>query len=267
MANNNILNFIEFLNNQGYATTTLDTYKRYLTLCNNTSLIYFNKPIQNITVQQVANILNYLNTKYSNKTINTIVAMLASYNNYLISMGLLNYTNITSHLYKKVVTNVPKAITQKDMQTLLKMCNNRQQQAALIGLTITGMRISELVATPKANYNFNNLTVLVPAGKNKRQRTAKIIKNYYFNAFMAYFNQKNDILNDKMLFFTPKNSLRWLFDNFNTKNSNGRYYTTHSTRATYATTMMQQGARLDQVARWLGHTSINTTMFYLDSYL
>jgi len=156
-----------------------------------------------------------------------------------------------------------------DMEDVMKVsnsqCSRRKDTEKLstlvLLLTTTGLRITEAASILKQNIDFNALELKV-TGKGDRQRvvpllpaTAQALAEYMrrhrsSSPYLFPGNTRTGFMNIHNLDKTLRRAC---------KRAGVRPFTPHQLRHLYATTMLKGGAKVEVVARILGHTGVGVT--------
>ena len=170
----------------------------------------------------------------------------------------------------KVPKSLPKPIDTEKIREVLKVSN--LVESTIISLIYgLGLRISELLDLKKSDISDEWVRI---TGKGNKTRTIplhpdlkKILDNYLsFYPTQNYLFHKNNI---KMSY----SQIRYIIDKAFAKI--GVKITPHQLRHSFATDLLNSGARINDVSELLGHQFLSTTQIYtklnsstkLDNYL
>lgn len=159
-----------------------------------------------------------------------------------------------------------QALSQMELEYLRMACKNLRDKAILEFLYSTGCRVSEVINVKVNDVDWNNNTVHL-FGKGKKHRTS------YLNAkaivaLRAYLESRKD--KDPHLFVSiraphhaiHKEAVEALFRKLSADSKIGKIVTPHVMRHTTATQAVNSGMPIEDISKFLGHVSINTTMLY-----
>lgn len=126
-----------------------------------------------------------------------------------------------------------------------------------------GLRMSEGLKLKIKDVNFDKKTVFIHQGKGYKDRIVpintgvlKILKNYIYN----FRNLQK--LNHNRLFISSKATLRRSLDELKRTCNTEKRLTLHILRHSIATHLLQNGVSLENIAKFLGHASLNSTQIY-----
>lgn len=245
--------FLDYLNQiRGYSNTTITTYE-----------IALKQMIESSHIDEVDNIINiditpfrYKIIRNTKKTIAKKLSAIRSFAKYLSNQKNLNIKYFPNESIK-VSSTLPKPIEQNYIKEILENANIEEKTIVymLYGL---GLRISEL-----ANLELNDIKngwVLVH-GKGGKMRELpllvgleKIIKEYLdaYNPAKYLFEKNKESLGAA--------SLRYKLSKLFAKH--GIKATPHQLRHSFATHLLNSGARISDVSELLGHSTMATTQIY-----
>lgn len=224
---------------------------------------------------------NYLkNIKRSNrsgnnlnaKTINTKLSALIKFNELMQSNNIV----INKKDLIKVQTEIisPTNITKKDVeefrQRILQSegCSAKRNYAIVTIMAYAGLRISEVLNLKKVDINTTANQIRVADGKGEKQRTV-IINSKIVSAVREY--QKTDNVDSDYLFHNSKgkvlnpSTINKVFDQFS---ADEIHINPHALRHFFCYNALESGAySINEVSNQAGHTSVKTTMRYLNPNL
>lgn len=139
----------------------------------------------------------------------------------------------------------------------------------------SGLRVGELVATNREDFDLDNLLLLV-RGKGKKERVVPITKNacdwicryldlperyVEINGHRAQIDEKAIFLNREGTRLSPR-SVDRKFDKYMVMSGLAGKATPHTIRHTIATHWLENGMDLKTIQVLLGHSSLSTTTIY-----
>ncbi len=217
---------------------------------------------------------------YSKTTLARKIASLKSLFGFLIDEGLIHENPTTNLVSPNKGTSIPKFLTEKDINTLLKnmslddSINAKRNLAMLELMYASGIRVSELVSLNIKDINYEESYIRC-LGKGSKERLITI----HEHAKSTLLNYMCEI---RPLLASHKNAAP--FENALFLNNRGRRITRqgfwliikrcasmaqlptnltpHTLRHSFATHMIQNGAPLRFLQEILGHSSISTTQVY-----
>ncbi len=245
--------FLDYLLNiRGYSKTTVKTYEQSLR-----QMLSFSK----LNIQEDPVVLNIIPlrryiSKNSRRTIVKKLSAIRSFVSYLnrqrgISIILEGEESI------KVPKSLPKPIDEKYILEVMADANVMQQLilALLYGL---GLRISELASLKRENIQGNWITI---TGKGSKSRQLPIPSRVYelLNSYLSLY-PNSEYLFEKDGLAMNSSQLRYQIEKL--FRSHGIKATPHQLRHSFATHLLERGARISDVSELLGHSSMATTQIY-----
>lgn len=206
------------------------------------------------------------------KTINAKLAALIKFNELMQSDNIV----ISKADLIKVQTEIisPTNITKKDVeefrQRILQSegCSAKRNYAIVTIMAYAGLRISEVLNLKKVDVNTTANQIRVADGKGEKQRTV-IINSKIVSAIREY--EKSDKVDSEYLFHNSKgkvlnpSTINKVFDEFS---ADGIHINPHALRHFFCYNALESGAySINEVSNQAGHTSIKTTMRYLNPNL
>ncbi|WP_421498097.1 tyrosine-type recombinase/integrase [Flavobacterium columnare] len=259
------------------------TQARYLYLKEFFSWLENNKifELQQITPKEIAQYNDYLKDKKSQRTGKALkqksiydhMRNLQQYLGYLLEIGTLK-TNPASHLkFTAVSENVARFIFSQDQIQALYQVANLEEKAILNMGYGCGLRVQEMSDLNKEDIRFSENLVIVQKGKNSKRRLVPISQKIsdQIKEYLESLEQKNNtiFINNKarkMQEWGLNARLKQLI----LKTEFGQKLTTeelnkigiHSLRHSIATHLLENGMKLEQVQKFLGHSHIESTEIY-----
>lgn len=247
----------------GLSDNTLNNYKRYLMKFAQ----IIQKDLENITSMDIRIYLAaYAKSGAKNSSVATVISIFKSFFNWLSNNDYILKSPMNTIKTTKTEKYLRKALTQEELEMLRVSCKTTREHALVEFFYSTGCRLDEVQKLNKSDIDWSNKSVLV-FGKGKKERQV------YLNAkakihLWEYFNSRRD--QHEALFVTerqPYNRLshRMMQQVFNVLGKRAglqkRVYP-HLLRHTTATSMLNNGASLAEVQKYLGHSSPSTTQVY-----
>lgn len=159
-----------------------------------------------------------------------------------------------------------QALTQVELEYLRLACRTLRDKAMIEFMYSTGCRVSEMIAVRKSDVDFKGNTVHL-IGKGKKHRTSFINAKCEV-ALGEYLKSRNDTSeylfvserapHDRLKKCAVERVLRKLSD----ESQLGKRITPHILRHTTATQAVNNGMKIEEVSKLLGHASVATTMIY-----
>lgn len=224
---------------------------------------------------------NYLkNIKRSNrsgnnlnaKTINTKLSALIKFNELMQSNNIVINKKDLIKIQTEIIspTNITKKDVEEFRQRILQSegCSAKRNYAIVTIMAYAGLRISEVLNLKKVDINTTANQIRVADGKGEKQRTV-IINSKIVSAVREY--QKTDKVDSNYLFHNSKgkvlnpSTINKVFDQFS---ADEIHINPHALRHFFCYNALESGAySINEVSNQAGHTSVKTTMRYLNPNL
>ncbi|NOZ90983.1 MAG: tyrosine-type recombinase/integrase [Epsilonproteobacteria bacterium] len=249
----NINIFLNYLDkNRGYAVSSLKTYRTALFEMEQVSHFYQedDKTILDITPFRLKIVNN------SKKTISKKLSSVRSLVKFLKEQKKLEIIVIGDSTIK-VPKTLPKPIDENIIEEVLEYAN-QEQKIIIVLLYGLGLRISELSELKIKNISTNWVKVL---GKGNKEREIPLISKVaqQIDFYLKNSNPKEFLLEkeDKQM---SVHQIRYLLNKL--FRSRGIKATPHQLRHSFATHLLNSGARIADVSKLLGHSSMVSTQIY-----
>jgi len=244
--------FLYFLiKNKNYSQATVKTYNIAIKQAIDKSEIYEenNKIYFDITKYRI----KIATQKHS--TINKKLSAIKSFCKYLqskkIEIDLKGASTVSS------VRTLPKPIEKSDIFTIVKNCSF-EQKVIILFIYSYGVRISELGMLKLEDIKDEWITV---TGKGSKQRQIpsndtinKIVSKYIKEnkPTLYLFEKENKKLTNRQLQYRVTTAFKIA----------GIKVTPHQLRHSFATDLLNNGARINDISQLLGHSSLKATGIY-----
>lgn len=232
-----------------------------------------------ITSQKISEFMSYLSQQgFAPKTQARKLSAIREFCKFLFSEELISQNPATDIDSSKQEKLLPKFLNESEMDSLIDQAKSSQDirhrriAAMLILMYHCGLRVSELVAMPLNNINFNKKQITI-LGKGSKERLLPVSD--------SALEELEDYITYRHCFFKEKES-KWLFPSLTAKEGHitrDSFYkhlkeiaalagispskvTPHVLRHSFATQLLRHNADLRSVQKMLGHESINTTEIY-----
>ncbi len=245
-------NFLCYLeNNLNYSKNTIYTYRLNL----REALKYLDFEKENDIY--LINLMPYRMkiVAQSKKTIYKKISIVKSFINYLCENGvvikLLNDTNV------KLPKTLPKPVAKNYIYEALQKCDLEEKVILMVAYSL-GLRVSEI-----ANLKIESIQhewVLIK-GKGDKIRQLPLLKSLQ-NELETYMRSVNPkcYLFEKSGNKLNENQIRYKIKKIFKKI--GIKVTPHQLRHSFASDLLNEGARITDVSLLLGHSSLETTQIY-----
>ena len=257
------------------------TQARYLYLREFFSYLENNKifSIKEVTPKEIAQYNDYLKAKKSQRTGKALkqksiydhMRNLQQYFGYLLEIEIIK-SNPASHLkFTNGTEKVARFIFSQDqIQALYQVANLEERTILNIGYGC-GLRVQEMSDLNKEDIRFSENLVIVQKGKNSKRRLVPIsdkIKTELEEFIFSSERKTNEIFvhseGQRMQTGTLNKRLKTLIHKakLNLNETELNTIGIHNLRHSIATHLLQNGMKLEQVQKFLGHSHIESTEIY-----
>lgn len=257
------------------------TQARYLYLREFFSYLENNKifTIKQVTPKEIADYNDYLKAKKSQRTGKALkqksiydhMRNLQQYFGYLLEIEVIK-SNPASHLkFTNGTEKVERFIFSQDqIQTLYQVANLEERTILNIGYGC-GLRVQEMSDLNKEDIRLSENIVIVQKGKNSKRRLVPIsdkIKTELEEFIFSSERKTNEIFvhskGQRMQTGTLNKRLKSLIQKakLNLNETQLNTIGIHNLRHSIATHLLQNGMKLEQVQKFLGHSHIESTEIY-----
>lgn len=206
------------------------------------------------------------------KSINVMLSALTKYNELMqpdnIVISKADLIKVQTEIISP--TNITKKEVEEFRQRVLQSegCSAKRNYAIVTIMAYAGLRISEVLHLKKVDINTAASQIRVADGKGEKQRTV-IINSKVISAIREY--QRSDNVESDYLFHNSKgkilnpSTINKVFDEFSV---DGYHIHPHMLRHFFCYNALESGAySINEVSNQAGHTSIKTTLKYLNPNL
>jgi integrase/recombinase XerC len=215
-----------------------------------------------------------LDNKLSPTSVNRKLSSLKSFFKFLVKQGIVSVNPLRLTTGPKKKKPLPLFVQENDMKSLLDGdgfemdFEGVRNRLILEMLYDTGIRRSELVGIKNADIDFES-SLLRVTGKRNKQRLIPFAKSLKAQ-MLAYVETRNsEIGTDSECFFVRKNGqplsvgIVYIIVKKNLSEiSTLSKRSPHILRHSFATSMLNNGAKLNAVKELLGHSSLASTSVY-----
>lgn len=248
------------------------TSKNYIS-CIKRFLKYFNgKNIKNLSEEEILNYLieNFIDNGMQPSTFNVNRAAIIYYYS-IIYNRILNDKWLP---YSKVPKRYHNIISKKDIIKLLRSANNIRLQLMIVLAFGCGLRRAEVASLNIKNIDLKNKKIKVVGKGNKQRYTIlpdfviKLLKPYYLKNKTKILKSNGYLFSkgrtDCELPYIHPTTISGLFHHLLKKlNCKNKDITFHTLRRSFATLYIKNGGDLWVLKDLLGHSSINSTLIYV----
>ena len=276
-----IESFLEYLMfEKKYSKHTITAYKNDLASFQDFLISNFNQnTINNVNYPQIRSwIVEMVDGKISNRSINRKISSLKSFYKFLQKIDQIEFNPLSKHKALKVSKKVQIPFSEKEINSVIEVLEEESNFTALRNKLIvemfysTGIRRTELINIKENNVDVSNKTVKV-LGKRNKERFVPLLDSVLktLNGYLEF--KKNITTEVNYLFITEKGNkiyetlvyrvINSYFSNVSSKVKKSPHILRHS----FATHLLNEGADLNSVKELLGHSSLASTQVYTSNSL
>ncbi len=200
-------------------------------------------------------------------TVSTRLRLVYAFLRYLVDREVVHPDLLKRKLRIKVPEALPRAIDPEDIQQLLAVIEKPRDQAMILVLLRTGMRIGELLATKMSEVNLREKQILIREAQKTRVGRVAYLSEDACKALVVWLNQR-DLTKERLFYGQGRERLsytaiRMRFAKYlEAAGLAHKGYSLHCLRHTCATELLNAGMRLECLQQLLGHSSIEMTRRY-----
>lgn len=258
----------------GRSDGTLKQYISELRCCRAT----IGKPFRDITTMDLRWYFGMLQEKRGNKmiTIQNKIHYINSFYSFLLNEGIISKNPVSRIEAPKIGREIKKPFSPEEMEAIRKSCTHIRDRALVEFLYSTGLRVSELVSLNIGDVDMVNREFVVN-GKGNKERTAYFSPAacFYLKDYLNWREEKEKISekereNVPLFSHIKKSYERISKTGIETmcrrigKRCGIENVHPHRFRRTFATNMAARDMKLQELAKLMGHSKIETTMIYCD---
>lgn len=200
------------------------------------------------------------------QTVSSKVRCMYAFFKFLEPDGIIDPDVYARKIKIRLPQSLPKAIAAQDVARLFVVISNIRDQALILVLLRTGMRIGELLSLTVHDVDFQTKTIKIyEAEKNSVGRVV-----YLSQDALKVLAQWYQIRNPRRLYLfygrsgpMGYSSARSIFSRHLARAGLAhKGYTLHCLRHTFATDLLNAGMRLECLQQLLGHAKIDVTRIY-----
>jgi len=167
---------------------------------------------------------------------------------------------------RKKVRRLPEILSKEELEKLFGALSNQKHRTLLMTTYSAGLRVSEVIGLKVTDIDSKRMMIRVQQGKGKRDRYT-ILSERLLKELRIYWKMYQPA---QWLFSGPdKNrpltdrSAQAIYNNAKEKAGIEKGKGIHTLRHCFATHLMESGVNIRTIQTLMGHTSIQTTMIYL----
>ena len=270
--------FIDYLQiEKNYSSNTLFAYKKDLIEFK----IFINEnfekhPIENAEYKVIRLwIVELVNKKLSNRSINRKVSSLKSFYKFLVTTNTISSSPLIAHSPLKQSKKIQIPFSKEEINSLLDSDSFKGDFRGVLQKTIitffyfTGVRRIELINLKESDINMHSSTIRI-MGKRNKQRVIPMLPKLK-KSINDYLNLRFNEFNNKTLeyLFVSKSGSQ-LSEKYVYRTVNEYFKLVspkvkkapHILRHSFATHLINEGADINSVKELLGHSSLSATQVY-----
>ncbi|OEK09128.1 hypothetical protein A8C32_10360 [Flavivirga aquatica] len=197
-----------------------------------------------------------------------------------------NHKGINIHLKREERNEKDSlnVLTQEEIKQLFEATSyshgddkiRHRDKAILVCGYSCGLRRNELVHLNISDILFDKQRLFVRKGKNYKERfvplnnhSLKILETYIYDWRTEFYKNKEtealfiNYRGGRLLGMSFSNRLKAIIKATENPNLQERNITLHSLRHSIATHLLEQGADIEQISKFLGHSSLESTQIYI----
>ena len=264
--------FLDFLHiEKGLSPNTVKSYQSDLSIFFGWLSSNCNSSIENTKSDDLELFIKHLfKLGFKSTTINRKISSIKTFYVYLKKQKLINIIPTEDIIVPKQEKNLPKSISEKEVETLLNSINGSsnielRDKAMMELLYATGVRVSELVNIKLNDIDFNRRVIRV-IGKGSKERLIPFGEKAFIalNNYLA--SREKSITKEIFLSNRGTGITRISFWNrvkfYLNRCGLSIEISPHTLRHAFATHILNRGADLRSVQMLLGHSDLSTTQIY-----
>lgn len=286
------LNYVSFLENLGFSNGVIYDYKgrvleflKYLEksninqiyLLNQTHIENYFEHLQTRPNKRRTGGLSISHLNHNFSAIDKLLEFLHSQGittaptptNYRLSVDKeLNISKITVYTQaeiKQLIAQIPNSF---NYLPFIKKERIQEQLKLLFALCYgCGLRRTEAFNIEPKDLDFDKKTIFIRQGKNYKDRIIPMNQTVYntLQNYLYNFRNKQKTKQKTLLISTPGtllNNLKELANQTENKEIQTKNITLHTLRHSIATHLLQNGMTIENIAKFLGHSSLESTQIY-----
>ena len=259
--------FCCFLREQGKAENTVKAYCLAVSGYMRWYEDIYGEPMGQLCRANVLEHISYLRTerKLANRSVNSKLAALQCYNEFLIQTGIQNDLILGKRDYLKVQTAYanPSTVSREQVESFRRRVlagSGNRNYAIVTVLAYAGLRISECLALLPEDVSLAGKEITVRQGKGAKTRVV-FIGDKVIAAVRDYLEERPDT-GSPYLFLSRRGGALSRGQVNRIFNAYSSTITPHTLRHFFCSTAIEAGYSINAVANQAGHSNIQTTLLY-----
>ena len=201
-------------------------------------------------------------------TIRTSLVSVQAFLRYLVEEGIVSPDVFSRRIRLQLPERLPRAMDPDDLRKFLSVIEDTRDQAMIMVLLRTGMRIGELLNTKMTDVHLKERRIEIYEGEKNRLGRVVYLSDDAVTALRKWLKERTPreeyliyarMSTDMMSYSTA----RTIFQRYIVKAGlTDKGYSLHTLRHTFATEFLNAGMRLECLQVLLGHRSIEETRRY-----
>jgi site-specific recombinase XerD len=167
---------------------------------------------------------------------------------------------------RKKVRRLPEILSKEELERLFGALSNQKHRALLMTTYSAGLRVSEVIELKVTDIDSRRMMIRVQQGKGRKDRYT-ILSERLLKELRIYWKMYCPTVwlfsgQDKRRPLTSRSALA-IYNNAKKKAGITKGNGIHTLRHCFATHLMETGVNIRTIQTLMGHTSIQTTMIYL----
>ena len=259
--------FCSFLREQGKAENTVKAYCLAVSGYMRWYADSYGVPAGQLCRADVLEHISYLRTerKLANRSVNSKLAALQCYNEFLIQTGIQKDLILSKRDYLKVQTAYanPSTVSREQVESFRRRVlagSGKRNYAIVTVLAYAGLRISECLALLSEDVSLTAKEITVRQGKGAKTRVV-FIGDKVIDAVRDYLAERPDT-GSPYLFLSRRGGALSRGQVNRIFNAYSSTITPHTLRHFFCSTAIEAGYSINEVANQAGHSNIQTTLLY-----
>ena len=259
--------FCSFLREQGKAENTVKAYCLAVSGYMRWYADSYGVPAGQLCRADVLEHISYLRTerKLANRSVNSKLAALQCYNEFLIQTGIQKDLILSKRDYLKVQTAYanPSTVSREQVESFRRRVlagSGKRNYAIVTVLAYAGLRISECLALLPEDVSLTAKEITVRQGKGAKTRVV-FIGDKVIDAVRDYLAERA-VTGSPDLFISRRGGARSRGPVNRIFNAYSSTITPHTLRHFFCSTAIEAGYSINEVANQAGHSNIQTTLLY-----
>ncbi len=220
-------------------------------------------------------IVQLVDSKVSNRTINRKIAAVKAYYKFLLRIGQIAANPLAKHTALKTTKKVEIPFSELEMEAVLQQITyaddfeGARDKLIVALLYTTGMRRAEMINLKMGNVDFSSMTLKV-LGKRNKERILPLLSSTkeLFDQYFVYRDALETIEDGEFVFLSKAGNKIYetlvyrIINRYFSEVSSKVKKSPHILRHTFATHLLNKGADLNSVKELLGHSSLASTQVY-----